>query len=335
LEAFLARYGDSIYAYMARDRLSELKKTGQVALVAPPAPAPPTQVTPAVVAPPGQVPQREVVPAVGIFPPASSPAPLTTTQERALKPKDVFKECPQCPQMIVVPAGAFTMGSPASEEGRSPGEGPPLRVTIAKPFAVGEFSVTFEEWDACVNAGGCNGYAPADEGRRRGRYPVLNVSWDDAKAYVAWLSSTTGKSYRLLSEAEREYATRAGATTPFWFGASISTKQANYDGSATFAGGEKGEYRGRTVPVETFTPNPFGLYQMHGNVYEWVEDCWHATYQGAPQDGSAQVAGDCARRVLRGGSWFDPPVMLRSAHRSGFYPGYRSGKIGFRVARSL
>jgi formylglycine-generating enzyme required for sulfatase activity len=161
------------------------------------------------------------------------------------------------------------------------------------------------------------------------------VSWDDAKAYIAWLSKTTGKTYRLLSEAEREYVTRAGATTPFWFGSSISPAQANYDGGSTYAGGEKGEYRGHTLPVEMFIPNPFGLYQVHGNVSDWVEDCWNASYQGAPADGSARTSQNCARHVLRGGSWYDAPDVLRAAHRAGFYPGYRSGTIGFRVARSL
>jgi formylglycine-generating enzyme required for sulfatase activity/uncharacterized caspase-like protein len=336
LETFLARYGESIYADMARTRLNELKQT-QVAVVAPPAPAPPARATPAAVAPPVQIPTppTNVAPAVGIFPAPSAAAPLTAQQEHALKPKDKFKDCALCPEMVVVPPGSFTMGSPAGEDGRSSEEGPPYRVTFAKPFAVGEFAVTFDEWDACVTAGGCNGYRPADDFRHRGRYPVVNVSWDDAKAFTAWLSKTTGKTYRLLSEAEREYATRGGANTPFWFGSSISTTEANYDGGSSYGGGAKGEYRGHTLPVDMFDPNPFGLYQMHGNVYDWVEDCWSATYQGAPTDGSARTAQSCARHVLRGGSWFDPPVMLRAAHRAGFYPGYRSGWIGFRVARSL
>ena len=325
LEAFLSRHGESIYADAARARLKDIKQRSRVAVVAPvaPAPAAPGRATPAVVTP--QVPTSS----------ASSSTPLTPAQEHALKPGQVFKECAQCPQMRVLPAGQFTMGSPANEPGRSPEEGPPYRVTFSKQFAVGQFSVTFDEWDACVRAGGCNGYSPTSEGRRRGRYPVVNVSWNDAKAYVAWLSKTTGKSYRLLSEAEREYAARAGTTTPFWFGSSISTKLANYDGSATYADGKSGEFRGHTLPVDTFDANPFGLHQTNGNVYDWVEDCWHATYQGALQNGGARTTGDCGRRVLRGGSWYDAPAMLRAAHRSGFYPGYRSDKIGFRVARSL
>ena len=181
--------------------------------------------------------------------------PLSPAQERALKPKDTFKECDTCPEMVVVPAGSFTMGSPASEKHRDSHEGPQRRVSFARQFAVGKFAVTFDEWDACVADGGCNGYRPDDQGWGRGKRPVINVNWDDAKAYVAWLSRKTGKTYRLLSEAEREYVARAGTTTPFWWGSSISTSQANYDGNYTYGGGSKGEYRqtddaGRLLPAE-------------------------------------------------------------------------------------
>ena len=169
------------------------------------------------------------------------------------------------------------MGSPASETERTPREGPQHRVTFARPFAVGKFAVTFDEWDACVADGGCNGYKPKDEGWGRDKRPVINVNWDDAQAYVAWLSRKTGKTYRLLSEAEREYVTRAGTTTPFWCGPSISTSQANYDGNHTYGSGSKGEYRQKTMPVDSFQPNPWGLYQVHGNVWEWTEDCLNDT----------------------------------------------------------
>src|SRR6516162_2207229 len=174
-------------------------------------------------------------------------ASLSAFEEQALKPKDSFKECAQCPEMVVVPAGSFTMGSPDSEEGRIEEEGPQHRVTFGKAFGVGRFAVTFEEWDACVADGGCNGYKPSDEGWGRGRRPAINVSWDDARAYVGWLSRKTGKTYRLLSEAEREYVTRAGTTTPFWWGASISTQQANYSGNYTYGTEAKGVSRRQTV----------------------------------------------------------------------------------------
>jgi len=235
--------------------------------------------------------------------------------------------------MVVVPAGSFTMGSPESEEGRYDDEGPQHLVTIARPFAVGRFSVTFDEWDACVGDGGCGSYRPEDEGWSRGRRPVINVSRDDAKTYVSWLSKKTGKDYRLLSEAEREYVTRAGTTTPFWWGASISSNQANYNGSY-IAGGAKGRYR-KTKPVDSFEANPFGLYQVHGNVKEWTEDCYHDSYTGAPTDGSAWTSGKCGYRVLRGGSWFINPRYLRAAYRSSDFSGLRDRSIGFRVARTL
>src|SRR5712671_1336249 len=173
-----------------------------------------------------------------------------------LKPKDVFKECDKCPELVVVPAGRFTMGSLANEEGRNSDEGPQHQVTFSQSCAFGRFAVTFDEWDACVADGGCNGYKPSDQGWGRGRCPVINVSWDDAKAYVTWLSRRTGKTYRLLSEAEREYVTRAGTTTPFWWGSMINPNQANYDGNSVYKKGSKGRYRQRTVPVDTFQPNP-------------------------------------------------------------------------------
>src|SRR6266851_4128105 len=326
LEAFLRQFGDTAYAGMARARLEELKKVQTAAVV------PPVRMAPAPAAP------STATPAVGVIAPPSThgaAAPLSATAERALKPKDNFQECAKCPEMVVIPAGSFTMGSPATEEGRSKVEGPEHQVTIAKPFAVGKFAVTFDEWEACVVAGGCNGYRPADIGRLRGRHPVVNVSWEDAKAYVTWLAKVTGKPYRLLSEAEREYVARAGTPTPFWWGASISVKQANYDGSSTYGGGEKGEYRQRALPVDSFTANPWGVFQTTGNVYDWVEDCYHGSYQGAPADGTAWTDGDCGRRVLRGGSWYDPAIQLRAAARAAFYPGYRDTKIGFRVARPL
>jgi formylglycine-generating enzyme required for sulfatase activity len=293
--------------------------------------------------------------AVSVALSSRSPAPLCAAEERSLKPKDVFKECEQCPEMVVVPAGSFAMGSPTNERERSSEEGPQHRVTL-DTFAVGRFAVTFDEWDACVADGGCGGYMPVDEGWGRGQRPVLNVSWEDAKAYVAWLSSKTKQNYRLLSEAEREYVTRAGTTTPFWWGSSISTSQANYNANYIYNGSNKGVYRQKTEPVDSFAANPWGLYQVHGNVWEWVEDCWHGSYTGAPTDGSAWnsgwapfpisaqrgpnlvpdwVSGDCPLRVLRGGSWSDGPWVLRAANRYNLGPDIRYGSFGFRVGRTL
>jgi formylglycine-generating enzyme required for sulfatase activity len=261
--------------------------------------------------------------------------PLTADKERALNPKDAFKECDACPEMVVVPAGRFTMGSPEAEESHLDPEDPQHLVTFAQPFAAGAFAVTFDEWDACVADGGCDGYRPSDQGWGRGRRPVINVSWHDAQTYVEWLSRKTGKTYRLLSEAEREYAARAGTDTPFWWGGSISTEQANYDGNLVYGRGAKGEYRQRTVPVDSFQPNPWGLYQVHGNVLEWTEDCSNDSYNGAPSDGSAWISGDCSRRALRGGAWYYSPDFTRSAFRVRLYSVNRTSTQGFRVGRTL
>jgi formylglycine-generating enzyme required for sulfatase activity len=258
------------------------------------------------------------------------------TETQVMKPADTFKDCGNCPQMIVVPAGTFTMGSPITEVGREPNEGPQHPVSFSEQFAVGQFAVTFDEWDACVADGGCNGYSPPDEHWGRGRRPVINVSWDDAQSYVRWLSHKTGKPYRLLSEAEREYVTRAGTPTPFWFGLSISPTQANYNGSIPYGNGPKGDYRRSTMPVESFLPNPWGVFQVHGNVWEWTGDCWHDSYTGAPTDGSTFRVGDCKGPVLRGGSWRNNASKLRSAQRNwwGGTDG-RDNEVGFRVGRPL
>ena len=242
--------------------------------------------------------------------------------KRSLRPGREFRDCNECPEMVVVPAGSFTMGSPSSEKGRSSDEGPQRVVTIPRPFAVGKYEVTFEEWDACVRGGGCP-HRPGDKGWGRGRRPVISVSWKDAQDYVRWLSRETGKEYRLLTEAEWEYAARAGTTEPFHFGETISKSQARYDSSST-------------VPVGGFPANAFGLHDMHGNVWEWVEDCWHGSYNGAPSDRSAWTSGgNCGRRVLRGGSWSNLPGNLRSANRNRVGTGVRNYYIGFRISRTL
>ena len=263
------------------------------------------------------------------------------------------------PQMVVVPSGEFMMGTAqaeidalckectaAAESFRR--EGPQHKVTIAKPFAVGRFPVTRGEFAVFVRE---TGHTVPDEAvtyedekweMRKGRsfrnpgfaqddsQPVMCVNWHDAKAYAKWLSGKAGKNYRLLSEAEWEYACRAGTSTPFWWGASVSTEQANYDGNHAFGNGRKGEWRRRTFPVKSFEPNPWGLYQVHGNVWEWCEDRWNESYNGAPGDGSAW-----AFRPLRGGSWISTPWFLRSAFRYTSAADSRYGTVGFRLARTL
>lgn len=237
------------------------------------------------------------------------------------------------PEMVVIPAGSFMMGSPESEEGRIDNEGPQRRVTVPA-FAAGKYEVTWQEYQACIAARGCE--AADDDGFGGGARPVTNVSWEDAQAYVSWLSRETGKTYRLLSEAEWEYAARAGTTTPFSFGSTISTSQANYDGNYTYGYGSRGEYRRMTTPVDTFPANAFGLHDMHGNVWEWVEDCYADNYSsGQPSNGAAFTQGNCSDRVNRGGSWDSGPLDLRSAYRDGDSPALRNYEVGFRVARTL
>ena len=236
-----------------------------------------------------------------------------------------FRDCPECPELVVVPSGSYEMGS---ERGYGI-EKPVHEVRIGYPFAVGVYEVTFGEWEACVSGGGCGGYRPSDEGWGRGRRPVINVSWEDAKAYVGWLSGETGEGYRLLSESEWEYVARAGTVTEYWWGDGIGRNRTNCDGCGSRWDGKQ------TAPVGSFSANGFGLHDVHGNVWEWVEDCWNASYAGAPSDGSAWTRGDCGGRVLRGGSWSYPPWFLRSADRYRYSTGDRYSVSGFRVARTL
>ena len=233
--------------------------------------------------------------------------------------------CGFCPEMVVSPAGTFTMGSPPEEQGRDDDEGTQREVPVER-FALGRTEVTFAQYDACVDAGGC-AEPPDDEGWGRGERPVINVSWKDAQAYVDWLSQATGETYRLPSEAEWEYAARAGTTTRFAFGDELSSSQANFRGNI-----------GRTWEVGAGAANDWGLYDMHGNLWEWAEDCWHDSYEGAPEDASPWFQshdGDCSRRVVRGGSWVNRPGDLRSASRGRGERDIRDYYLGFRVARTL
>ncbi|HTQ99497.1 MAG TPA: formylglycine-generating enzyme family protein [Candidatus Acidoferrum sp.] len=242
------------------------------------------------------------------------------------------------PEMVTIPAGQFLMGSTTADGKRVNSEGPQHQVNI-KRFAIGKYDVTFDEWAACVAAGGCNGYQPDDRGWGRGKRPVIYVSWNDAQNYVKWLSRVTGKSYRLPTEAEWEYATRAGTTTPYYWGYSASHDHANYGADDCCQGLKLGKDEWiNTSPVGSFPPNQFGLYDMVGNVYQWVLDCAHNDYTGAPGDGSAwQNSGDadCDYRGLRGGSWYYFSDNLRSAMRFSLPPTLRFNFIGFRVVQDL
>jgi len=260
------------------------------------------------------------------------PYVLSADAERAPKPGASFRECAKdCPEMVVVPAGEFLMG-PEVEAGRYASEGPRHEVAIAERFAVGKYDVTFDDWDACVSVGGCAQEGRAnDYGWGRGRRPVMYVSWEDAHAYVAWLSRMTGKTYRLLSEAEYEYAARAGTQTAYPWGDEIGKNNANCQGC-----GSQWDAKNQTAPVGSFAANKFGLYDMVGNVWSWVEDCWHNNYDGAPTDGSAwNAAKDCKKPIIRGGSWLDNPRDLRAAVNNWVSSVVQYDYLGFRVGRTL
>ncbi len=318
VRAFRDEYRGSVWERLASARLDELKCATVAPVAEPRAPAGPSRTCEGVTVSLGSGGTACINPGSG----------------------KTFRDCPTCPEMVVVPAGSFMMGSPKDEPGRASDEDQ-VRVTIAKPFAVGAYEVTFDEWDACVAAGGCDGYKPPDLGWGRGRRPVINVSWHDARVYANWLSAKTGQTYRLLSEAEWEYAARAGTTTPFWWGSSITPEQANYRGTISYAGGSIGEYRQRTLPVDSFAPNPWGLFNVHGNVWEWTEDCWNSSNKGNPGDGTARAEGSCSSRLVRGGSLVTNPQLVRSASRSLAVPTIRGsrtirdGFMGFRLARML
>ena len=296
--------------------------------------------------------------AVGVFNPSRAAVPLTPAEERALKPGNSFKECDNCSEMMVVPAGSLMMGSPDAEPGRRRIEGPVRKVEFRKPFAAGRYAITRDEFSVFVTATGhrygesCHvpvGDKWMDKSKHTflsppgfiqdGRHPAVCVSWSDAVAYARWLSAQTGKAYRLFTEAEREYIARAGTATPYWWGVSVNYKLANYDTrrDAVRPSPElpPGCPREGTSPVGCFAPNPWGFFQVHGNVAEWTQDCWNRDYKGAPIDGSAALTGDCSRRVLRGGAWNYWPEDIRAAYREAAPAEHRYFHVGFRMARDV
>ena len=246
---------------------------------------------------------------------------------------DYFRDCNACPEMASLPAGRFSMGSPASEPARQASEGPRVDVTFAKGFAMSAREVTFAQWEACVADGGCRGYAPYDSGWGRNDRPVIGVSYQDAQAFAAWLTAKTGVQYRIPSEAEWEYGARAGSETAFSFGRVISTDQANFNGDHAY-GVEGGVNRAQTTPTGSFAPNAYGLYDMHGNVWEWTSDCWSEDHQSSAENGAVSRA-NCDRRVLKGGAWNTGGWRLRAAHRIAKTQSAREYDNGFRVVRDL
>jgi formylglycine-generating enzyme required for sulfatase activity len=263
----------------------------------------------------------------------TEPIELPSAQGPGKLFRDDLRDGTKGPEMAVIPEGPFTMGSPRNESGGHKSERPQRTVTFIEPFAIGRYEVTFDEYDRFAEATG--GELPDDEGWGRGKRPVINVLWQDAVAYVEWLSQETGKRYRLPTEAEWEYAARAGTESRYWWGDDIRQRGkvwAHCDGC-----GSEWDNK-QTAPVGSFESNTFELYDTAGNVWEWVQDCWHENYEGAPDDGSAWGeggGGECGLRVLRGGSWGDGPGGLRSALRDGYGPLFRYDYVGFRLAQDL
>ena len=276
--------------------------------------------------------------------------PSLAADER--RPSESFRDCPQCPELLVVPAGTYLMG----KDGGAKREGPAHRVTIGSAFAIGKYEATFDEWEVCIEEGGCKVMimGPAPLGKRevsfaewkacltddqcqalpddhkwgRGRHPVMNINFSEAEDFVRWLSRKTGHVYRLPTEAEWEYAARGGTSTAYSWGDEVGSDNANCRTCAPTKSH-------KTFPVGSYKPNPFGLYDVHGNVWEWVQDCWYPSHEGAPADGSARLADTCKYRTTRSGSWYYVSTNVRSTYRARFNPRAFSYGIGLRVLREL
>ncbi|WP_149086254.1 formylglycine-generating enzyme family protein [Pseudomonas prosekii] len=285
----------------------------------------------------------KTLPALAFAAAVASLLPGVAQAAETAQPGKVFKDCKDCPEMVVLPTGTFTMGTPDNEVGREPDEGPLHPVTFAKPLAISRFQVLVGEWDAYLRD---TGYVMPDGDTRPGReckagvpryertakHPAVCMDFPEANAYVEWLSKKSGKTYRLVSESLREYAARAGSSGPFPFpfdeGKEYSiAKHANTYGAA--------DGYNFTAPAGSFPANAFGVYDMHGNIYEWTADCYNENYVGAPSDGSAWLTGDCKVRRIRGNDWGEAPVFSRSGNRNATYTDTRGDWIGFRVARDL
>ncbi|CAG2130510.1 formylglycine-generating enzyme family protein [Cupriavidus numazuensis] len=342
-EAYLKQYPNGRFAALARARMERLAAASAPAAKTPP---PERAKPPAAATPPAKPatppPQRSAPPApaaagaaagAGAAPSEAPPSRPGTTASGSVsvggerKPpveaKGEIRDCPVCPVLVSLPAGSFTMGSNASD----PAEKPPHHVSISQPFAIGRYEVTVEQWNACVDTGGCDRIATVANSAKNS--PVRDVSWDDAQQYVTWLSKTTGKTYRLPTEAEWEYAARGGTASAYWWGDQMRKGTANCK--------DCGDPWSQDAPanVGSFAANPFGLYDVNGSVWEWVRDCWHSSYKNAPADGRSWEEASCGARVIRGGSWREGATYMVSSTRFKYSSSVRQSQNGFRVARDL
>jgi len=335
-EAYLKQYPNGRFAALARARIERLnaaasapkaavspagsKPASTPPVAAQPATKPTQQPSPQPAKPAAPPPSRAAAPAVA----GAAAGAAAGGEHKAAEVKGgEIRDCPACPPLVLVPAGSFTMGNNASD----PSEKPAHHVTVGHPFAIGRFEVTVEQWNACADAGGCQRIATNAASAKNA--PARDVSWDDAQQYVAWLTKTTGKAYRLPTEAEWEYAARGGTSTTFWWGDQMRKGTANCKDC-----GEPWSVDA-PAPVGSFAPNPFGLYDVNGSVWEWVSDCWHSSYKGAPADGRNWDEPACSSRVIRGGSWLEGASYMVSSTRFKYSSSVRQSQNGFRVARDM
>lgn len=325
-EAYLKAYPNGRFAPLAQARIARLRAAASAptpgqspaarqGAAQPPSP-PPSATSPP--ASPRQPSSRPVSPPVGAPPTAAMPP-----QSPPSAANHEIRDCATCPALIEVDPGTFTMGNNSDD----PSEKPAHRVTIAHRFALAKYPVTVAQWNMCVAASAC--LRPASEGGQGPNAPVHDVSWDDAQQYLKWLTKTTGKPYRLPTEAEWEYAARGGTTTRYWWGDAMSKGHANCKDCGP-------PWRADSpADVGSFAPNPLGFYDMNGGVWEWVSDCWHSSYKNAPSDGRSWEDPFCQSRVIRGGSWLDGAGYMLSSTRFKYDGSVRYTANGFRVARDL
>ncbi|NEX62790.1 SUMF1/EgtB/PvdO family nonheme iron enzyme [Noviherbaspirillum galbum] len=325
-EAYLQAYPKGRFAALAKARIERLRAEGKGAKEASKPAAETPKPAPKAAETPKPAPKAAETPRAA--PPAAPPVQATPSAPAAEQPAPrrnasaEIKDCPTCPDLISLPAGSFTMGSNTGD----PTEKPEHRVTLASGFAIGKYEVTLEQWNACVDTGGCT-KVNIDASKKN--VPVRDVSWDDAQQYVKWLTKITGKSYRLPTEAEWEYAARGGTSTRFWWGEQMRKGTANCKDCGP------PWQQDAPAPVGSFAPNPFGLHDVNGSVWEWVSDCWHTSFKGAPADGKSWEDPACRVRVIRGGSWREDASYMPSSTRFKYDANVRHTQNGFRVVREL
>lgn len=326
-EAYLKAYPNGRFAELARTRIERLRAAAPKPEAAPPRPAPAAPAAPpAERARPAPAPAAPAAPAAPERTRTAPPTPAATAAEKpsgGVASATEIKDCPACPALIGLRQGEFVMGSNNDD----PSERPAHPVSLSRPFAVAKYETTNEQWNACVDAGACQRSSAGPDAPKNA--PVRDVSWDDAQAYVKWLSKASGKTYRLPTEAEWEYAIRGGVATRYWWGDQMKTGKANCKGCGDPWSQES------PATVGAFAPNPYGLYDMNGSVWEWVSDCWHNSYKGAPADGRSWDEPECRVRVIRGGSWREGADYMMSSTRFKYGASVRQSQNGFRVARDL